>query len=76
MNTLLFKYALEVEKCRSISQAAENLFMAQPNLSKAIHEIEDTFGFKVFRRTTKGVIPTTEGREFLAIARDIGSKLV
>lgn len=75
MNTLLFKYALEVEKCRSISQAAENLFMAQPNLSKAIHEIEDTFGFKVFRRTTKGVIPTTEGREFLAIARDIVSKL-
>ncbi len=75
MNTLLFKYALEVEKCRSISQAAENLFMAQPNLSKAIHEIEDTFGFKVFRRTTKGVIPTTEGIEFLAVAREIVAKL-
>lgn len=75
MNTMLFKYALEVEKCRSISQAAENLFMAQPNLSKAIHEIEDTFGFKVFRRTTKGVIPTEEGRRFLALAREIVSKL-
>ena len=34
MNTLHFKYAVEVEKTGSISQAAENLFMAQPNLSK------------------------------------------
>ena len=36
MNTALFKYALEVEKTNSISRAAENLFLAQPNLSKAI----------------------------------------
>ena len=44
MNTLHFKYAVEVERTRSISQAAENLFMAQPNLSKVIKELEDSLG--------------------------------
>ena len=34
MNTLHFKYAVEIEKTRSITQAAENLYMAQPNLSR------------------------------------------
>ncbi len=75
MNTLLFKYVLEVEKSRSISQAAENLFMAQPNLSKAIREVEETLGFPVFRRTPKGVIPTAQGQEFLTIARNIVAQL-
>ena len=50
MNTLHFRYALEIEKTRSITQAAENLYMAQPNLSKAIKELEkpsddDIMGF-------------------------------
>ena len=39
MNTLHFKYAVEVERCGSITQAAENLYMAQPNLSKSIKEL-------------------------------------
>lgn len=71
MNTLHFKYAVEVEKTGSISQAAENLFMAQPNLSKAIRELEDTLGITIFRRTSKGVVPTDEGSEFLQYARNI-----
>ena len=40
MNIIQFKYAIEVERTGSISQAAENLYMAQPNLSKAIRELE------------------------------------
>ena len=42
MNTLHFRYAVEIEKTRSITQAAENLYMAQPNLSKAIKELENS----------------------------------
>lgn len=71
MNTLHFKYALEVLKTGSISHAAENLFMAQPNLSKAIKELEETLGIAIFQRTSKGVIPTEEGKEFLEYARNI-----
>jgi len=47
MNTLHFKYAVEIEKTRSITQAAENLYMAQPNLSKAIKELESTLGITI-----------------------------
>ena len=71
MNTLHFKYAVEVEKTGSITQAAENLFMGQPNLSKAIIELEDTLGFMIFERTSKGVIPTVKGTRFLAYAKNI-----
>ena len=41
MNTLHLSYAVEVERCGSITQAAENLYMAQPNLSKAIKDLEE-----------------------------------
>ncbi|WP_164174556.1 LysR family transcriptional regulator [Ruminococcus flavefaciens] len=71
MNTLHFKYAVEIEKTRSITQAAENLYMAQPNLSKAIKELESTLGITIFRRTSKGVIPTDQGLKFLDYAKQI-----
>ncbi|MDR1985787.1 MAG: LysR family transcriptional regulator [Treponema sp.] len=71
MNTLYFKYALEIERTRSITKAADNLYMAQPNLSKAIKELEDTVKFPIFERSFRGVIPTRQGLEFLAYARNI-----
>lgn len=75
MNTLHFKYAVEVEKTGSITQAAENLFMGQPNLSKAIMELEETLGFMIFERTSKGVIPTVKGTRFLVYAKNILSQI-
>ncbi len=71
MNTLHFKYAIEVERTCSITQAAENLFMGQPSLSKAIKELEDTLGYSIFERTSKGVSPTQKGMEFLTYARNV-----
>ncbi|MDR2797988.1 MAG: LysR family transcriptional regulator [Treponema sp.] len=71
MNTLYFKYALEIERTRSITKAADNLYMAQPNLSKVIKELEDTVKFPIFERSSRGVIPTRQGLEFLAYARNI-----
>jgi DNA-binding transcriptional LysR family regulator len=71
MNTLHFKYAVEVERTRSITRAADNLYMAQPNLSKAIRELEDTLGIAIFERTPKGVVPTRKGTEFLQYAKNI-----
>ncbi|MBQ7124734.1 MAG: LysR family transcriptional regulator [Clostridia bacterium] len=71
MNTQHFKYALEVEKTGSITQAAENLFMGQPNLSKSIKELEDNLGIVIFKRTSRGVVPTVKGRTFLKYAKKI-----
>jgi len=71
MNLQHFKYAVEVEKTGSISQAAENLYMNQPNLSKAIKDLEHSLGITLFHRTSRGVTPTAEGKEFLEYARNI-----
>ena len=71
MNTQHFRYALEVEKTGSITQAAENLFMGQPNLSKSIKELEDTLGIVIFKRTSRGVVPTEKGKAFLRYAKNI-----
>ena len=61
----------EIEKTGSITKAAANLFMGQPNLSKAVRELENELGIKIFRRTTKGVEPTAEGRVFIERAKSV-----
>ena len=71
MNIVHMKYAVEVEKTRSISKAAENLFMGQPNLSRAIKELEESLGITIFKRTPKGMEVTPDGEEFLQYARKI-----
>ncbi len=75
MNILHLKYAVEVAKTRSISKAAENLYMGQPNLSRAIKELEESLGITIFRRTTKGISITPDGEEFLQYARQIVQKV-
>lgn len=69
------KYALEVEKTGLISKAAENLYLNQPHLSKAIKELEENVGIKIFNRTPKGVIPTRDGAQFLVYAKSIVSQI-
>ena len=69
MNTLYFKYALEVERAGSISQAAQNLYMAQPNLSKAIKDLESEVGYLIFSRSAGGIKVTEKGNEFLYHAK-------
>ncbi len=71
MNLLHLKYALEVEKTRSINKAAENLFIGQPTLSKSIKKLEEDLGFILFIRTPSGIMPTADGERFLARAHDI-----
>lgn len=75
MNTLHLKYALEVEKTGSITRAADNLYMGQPSLSKAIKELEETFGIEIFKRSSKGMVPTEDGAQFLQHARKILTQL-
>lgn len=71
MNLLHLKYAVEIEKTKSISRAAENLYMGQPNLSRAIKELEESLNITIFNRTSKGITITPEGEEFLQYATRI-----
>lgn len=76
MNTLYLKYVLEVEKSGSISQAAQNLFMAQPNLSKIIKDLEAELGYSIFNRTSSGVTATAKGTEFLYHAKKMMEQVI
>lgn len=75
MNLTFLRYAVEVEKTGSISLAARNLYLGQPNVSKAIKELETMLGVTIFKRTSRGVIPTPKGEEFLHYARSILSQI-
>ena len=71
MNTQHLQYLIEIERTRSVSQAAENLFIGQPNLSRILHEMEANLGFKIFVRTSIGARATERGAIFLQHAKSI-----
>ena len=65
------KYVIEVADRSSITEAAKSLFIAQPSLSAAIHELEAETDTKIFKRSSRGVLITPEGAEFLGYARQV-----
>ena len=65
------KYVIEVADRGSITEAAKSLFIAQPSLSAAIHELEEEIGVTLFLRSNRGVLITPEGSEFLGYARQV-----
>ena len=75
MNLSQLRYVVEVEKTGSITKAAKKLYMGQPNLSKAIRELENEVGITIFRRTAQGVEPTPIGTQFLSYAKTILSQV-
>lgn len=75
ISLLQMKYVMEINKAGSISQAAKNLYMNQPNLSKAIRELEESIGITIFVRTPKGVILSKEGRILVSYIDSIFQKL-
>lgn len=75
MNLSQLRYIVEVEKTGSISKAAQNLFVGQPNLSKSIKELEDELGIIIFKRTPKGTQATRKGEELLNYSKKVLSQI-
>ena len=71
MNLTHLRYIVEVARTGSITKAAQNLYMGQPNLSKAIKDLEKNVGTAVFMRTPKGVVPTKKGEEIIEYAKSL-----
>ena len=65
------RYAIEIEKCGSLSKAAKRLFVSQPNLSNAIKDLEIELGISIFKRNNRGVQVTEKGATFLNYARSV-----
>ena len=65
------KYVVTVAEKGTLSDAAKELFVSQPALTKAIKELEDEMNVSIFNRTNKGVIVSLEGDRFLGYARQV-----
>lgn len=64
-------YFVEIAERGSINKAAEALFVTQPNLSKAISNLEAELNVEIFLRTNKGMALTEEGKKLYQYARTI-----
>ena len=64
-------YFVAIAEQGSINKAAEKLFVTQPNLSKAISNLENELKVRIFNRTNKGVALTDEGKKLYQYARTI-----
>lgn len=54
---------------KSITKAADKLYMSQPALSQYLKKVEKELGIWIFERTPAGVLPTEEGLLFLAFVK-------
>lgn len=61
----LSRYVYEVYRLKSVSLAAQNLFISQPALSTAIRKVEQELGAPIFNRKTLPFTLTAEGRIYM-----------
>lgn len=62
------QHLLAIAKWRSMSQAAQQLYLSPSTLSISVKNLEDELGFSIFARTPQGVSVTILGQEVLAFA--------
>ena len=65
------RYAITVAETGTITEAAKKLYISQPSLTNAIHELEKEMNLVIFQRTNKGILLSVEGEEFLGYARQV-----
>ena len=65
------RYVIMVAETGTITEAAKKLYISQPSLTNAIHELEKEMNLVIFQRTNKGILLSREGEEFLGYARQV-----
>ena len=65
------KYIITVAETGTITEAANKLYISQPSLTNAIHELEKEMNIVIFNRTNKGISLSKEGDDFLGYARQV-----
>ena len=71
MNITELRYLVAIMKWGSVSAAAKQLYAAQPNVSKALKNLEEEYHLRIFERSSTGMIPTEQGRHFIEQAARI-----
>lgn len=67
------RYLIEIRQQKNISRAADELFIAQPSLSQAVIQIEESLGASLFLRTSEGVEETAVGSRILDYLEQVRS---
>lgn len=75
MNTTKMRYFIAVAQCGSFSEAARQLYTAQPNLSKQIAQMEQELGFTLFTRNRRTVKLTPAGSFLYEQIKDLPDQL-
>ncbi len=65
VNLELYKVFYTVAKCKSLTKAAEELYITQPAVSQAIKQLESQLGMSLFNRMHKGVELSVQGGELV-----------
>ena len=65
------KYVVTVAETGTITEAAGKLYISQPSLTNAIHELEREMQIVIFNRTNKGISLSKEVDIFLGYARQV-----
>ncbi|MDO5120481.1 MAG: LysR family transcriptional regulator [Erysipelotrichaceae bacterium] len=68
-------YILAVADNKSVTEAANKLYISQPSLSYIISKVEDELGVKLFYRKTNPITLTYAGQLYVETARDILAKM-
>ena len=71
MNFEQLRYVVEIADTGSISAAAENLLVSQPNISQSIKNLEEELNIKIFTRSRQGSRPTESSEFFIQKSRMI-----
>ena len=58
MNITELRYLVAIMQWGSVSAAAKQLYAAQPNISKALKNLEEEYHIRIFERSSTGMIPT------------------
>ena len=69
MNLKQLQYFVRIVECGSLAKASRQLFISQPALSQQLAKLEQEVGKTLLIRTSKGVLPTTNGAALLEHAR-------
>lgn len=65
VNLELYRVFCAVARHRSLTKAAEELYISQPAVSQAIKQLESQLGTQLFHRTNKGMELTAQGGELI-----------
>ncbi|MBZ5713818.1 LysR family transcriptional regulator [Nannocystis pusilla] len=70
------RYVLALARDRTLSRAAERLHATHSTVGRRLRAIEQSLGVRLFDATPEGFVPTTAGRETIAVAERVEAEML